>query len=259
MDVPLWRLYGLYLVAKFFNYFLPSTVGGDVMRGYELGNYTNNPAAAMASVFMERFTGLIVLVVVAVVSFISQFNIINDFRLTLAMAFAVVGLFGILWLLLDPRPIRIAEKYATFSFARKLMPKVKKFHSSLTAYRTQRRALALSIVWSFVFMFLAILNVYVSARAFHEPIPFSGVVVIVPIILVVSMVPLTFNGIGIQEWAYVLLFQLIGLPASVGLSTILLIRFKDISMALIGGLLFPYLKLSEGRSVLTSEAKETEI
>jgi uncharacterized membrane protein YbhN (UPF0104 family) len=73
------------------------------------------------------------------------------------------------------------------------------------------------------------------------------------------MVPLTFNGIGIQEWAYVLLFQLIGLPASVGLSTILLIRFKDISMALIGGLLFPYLKLSEGRSVLTSEAKETEI
>jgi uncharacterized protein (TIRG00374 family) len=257
IEVPLRRLYGLYLVARFFNNFLPSTVGGDVVRGYELGNYTKNGAAAMASVFMERFTGLVVLVIMAVIAFVSQINVIQDYRLTLAMGFAVVALLGILWLILDPRPMAIVEKFATFSFTKKIIPKVKKFHASLLDYRNQRRALVLTLLWSVIFMTLAIINVYASARAFHQPIPFWGVVVIVPIILVAAMVPLTFNGLGIQEWAYVLLFTLIGLPASVGLSTILLIRLKDYLMALIGGLIYPYLKLAQESRVNQVETSES--
>ena len=253
IHIPLWRLYGLYLVGRFFNNFLPSNVGGDIVRGYELGNYTNDGAAAMASVFVERFTGFIVLILMAVISFLTHFRFTSDMRLTLAMALAVAGLLGVLWLILDSRPLDLFEKWIRFPFFEKVYPKIRKFHASILAYRGQRRALMLSLLWSVVFMFLAILNVYISARAFHQPVSFLGMVVIVPVILVVAMVPLTFNGLGIEEWAYVLMFSLIGLPAAIGLSTIILIRGKQYLAATIGGIIYPFFKISKDRTGLPVE------
>lgn len=247
IKVPFWRLYALYLVGKFFNNFLPSNVGGDVVRGYELGNYTKDGASAMASVFMERFTGLVVLVIMAVISFISHLSLVQNTRLSMAMAFAVIGLFGILWLILDSRPLDFIDRWFKFSLVQKSIPKFRKFHTSLNTYRHHKKALLLSVLWSVIFMTLAIVNVYVSASAFYSPISFMDMVVIVPVILVVSMVPLTFNGLGIQEWAYVILFTWVGLPPSVGLSAIILIRAKDLTMAIIGGFLYPTVKLSKGK------------
>jgi uncharacterized membrane protein YbhN (UPF0104 family) len=75
--------------------------------------------------------------------------------------------------------------------------------------------------------------------AFQKPVSLAEVSVITPVILCVAMIPITVNGLGIQEWAYVLLFSWVGMPASLGLSTILFIRAKDVFMAIIGGLLYP--------------------
>jgi uncharacterized protein (TIRG00374 family) len=258
IDVPIWRLYALYLVGRFFNNFLPSNVGGDVIRGYELGNYTKDGAAAMASVFMERFTGFVVLMGLAVLSFLANLNLRGDVRLTLVMALAVIGLLSVFWLILDARPLALVTKWIKIPLVQKSIPKLQKFHTSLNAYRKHRRALALAFLWSLVFMVLAITNVYSSAMAFYRPIPLSQIAVIVPVILLVSMVPLTFNGLGIQEWAYVLLFSFIGLPGSVGLSAIILIRAKDLLFAILGGIVYPFIKLSRPITVLTSTTNSPE-
>jgi uncharacterized protein (TIRG00374 family) len=244
-DVPLARLYGLYLVGRFFNNFLPSTVGGDVVRGYELGNYTKDYSGAVASIFVERLTGFITLVILAIFSLLLHSRLLDDIRLSSAIGLAVIGLVGVLWLTLDARPLALLDRRMTFPVARKLIPKLRKFHSSLNNYRKFRRALTLALFWSFVFMFLAIANVYTSALTFHRPISFLEIAAVVPLILVVSMLPFTVNGLGLQEWAYVLLFTLIGLPASVGLSTIILIRGKNLIVAALGGLVYPLIKLSK--------------
>jgi uncharacterized protein (TIRG00374 family) len=247
IDIPLWRLYALYLVGRFFNNFLPSNVGGDVIRAYELGNYTKDGVRAMASVFVERLTGFIVLIFLAIFSLLSQFQLRSDFRLTLAVGLATVGLLVGLWLILDPRPLHWFISRIKLALFQKYVPRLQKFQASLNEYRNHRRALVLSTIWSIVFMILAITNVYSSAKAFHEEVSLFGVAIIVPVILVVAMIPLTVNGLGLQEWAYVFLFSWIGLPESVGLSTILLIRAKDIFTALIGGIFYPILKLSSSK------------
>lgn len=244
IHVPFWRLYGLYLVGKFFNNFLPSNVGGDLMRAYELGIYTGNGSLAMASIFVERITGFMVLVFMALLSFVFHPQIISDVRLISAMTFAITVLLLMLWLILDHRPLEMITRRVNFSLIHKFSPRIRKFHASLYEYRTYRRALSFSVLWSFVFMVLAILNVYISAMAFHKPISFIHMFVIVPIILVVSMIPITINGLGLQELTYVLLFSLIGLPGSVGLSTILLIRGKEILFSITGGVIYPLIKMS---------------
>jgi glycosyltransferase 2 family protein len=64
------RLFRLYLVGSFFNNFLPSMVGGDLVRAYVLGKQIESHTHSLASVFLERFAGMIALVSLATASFL---------------------------------------------------------------------------------------------------------------------------------------------------------------------------------------------
>ena len=246
LEVSFPRLFGLYMVGRFFNNFLPTTVGGDVVRGYELGNYTRDHARSMASVFVERLTGFIVLIILAIISLFSRLRSVGDIRLSLGLWAVMAGLLAALWMILDPRLLDLIERRVNLPIVQPYVPKFRKFHSGLVAYRAEKQALAAALFWSCVFMVLAIANVYASALAFYKPVSFLEIAAVVPVILVVSMLPLTFNGLGVQEWAFVLLFPWIGLPASVGLSTIVLIRAKSLLVGVLGGFVYPVIKLSKG-------------
>lgn len=246
-DVPFFYLFKLYIVGYFFNHFLPSNVGGDVIRMYELGSHIEDNAQGAASVFMERFTGLLVLALLAVFSFLTNLTLFDDTALTVAMLIMVAGVLGILWLVLDQRLLNFVERIVRFEFARKVLTRFRKFYNALQSYKSQPRVLVLSFVLSLAFYVLAILNVFFSSLTFHQPVSLLDITIIVPIIMMVAMVPLTFNGYGIQEWAYVLLYPRLGLPASVGLSAIVLIRAKNLLWAIVGGLLYPSIRLGNRR------------
>lgn len=252
-EVGFFYLVKLYIVGYFFNNFLPSNVGGDVVRMYELGSHIDDNARGAASVFMERFTGLVVLALLAAISFLTNLTLFDDTALTLAMAVVIAGMFGILWLVLDPRLLKLVERIVKFDFAQKMLGKFRKFYSALQAYREHRRAMVISLLLSVAFYVLAVLNVYFSSLTFHQPVSLLDVTVVVPIIMVVAMMPLTFNGYGIQEWAYVLLYPRIGLPATVGLSAIVLIRAKNLIAAVIGGLVYPSIRLHNQEAAADAE------
>src|SRR5205085_1159720 len=57
----------LYFIGMFFNLFLPSSVGGDVVRAWYLNARSGRGMAAAVSVFIDRFSGLLVLLALAVV------------------------------------------------------------------------------------------------------------------------------------------------------------------------------------------------
>jgi glycosyltransferase 2 family protein len=239
------RLNALYLIGKFFNTFLPSTVGGDVVRGYEIGSYTKDMGGGIASVFIDRFTGFVMLVFMAIASFFAfqQFN--QDLRISAVLLLSVVGLVGVVWLILDTRLIAKVNTLPSVPFLDKVIPKLNKFHTHLYAFKDKRAAIGWALLYSLIFMLLAIANVYTSAMAFHpEPISLIGIGLIVPILMIVSMLPISLNGIGIEDWAYVLFFSWLDLPAAVGLSTVLLIRGKSLILALLGGVIYPIFKTS---------------
>jgi glycosyltransferase 2 family protein len=251
------RLNALYLVGRFFNNFLPSTVGGDVIRIYELRRDTNDLPTATASVVVDRLTGFIALVGLAVIALLTHWRLIDDVRLKALMAMAVAGLAVLIWLIVDERPLRFVSRSIKIRPLAPFFAKLHAIHSSLNAYRHQRGVLAQALLWSLVFMLLAIGNVYTTAQAFYRPaISFLDIAAIVPILMVVSMMPLTFNGLGIEEWAYVLLFPIFGLPASVGLAAVLLVRAKALLVASIGGVIYPYMKLRAASATVQLDAGE---
>lgn len=258
--VSVWRLFLLYLVGRFFSQFLPSNVGGDVVRAYELKSDTNDLAGAAASVFMERFTGFVTLVLMTLLVLVTNVALLKNLVLAGTLLAALLAMIVILWLVIDDRPLEFLLGRLKGQFFQKYLLKLKKLHRSVQRYKDQKRAILLAMLWSVVFYAGAAIGLYINARAFHSPVPFLGMLVILPILMLVAMMPITFNGIGLQEWAYVLLFSWLGLPASVGLSVILLSRAKNTLTAVIGGIIYPAIKsknpqTQQNQVVLTGDLK----
>ena len=67
-QVRLARLTELYFVGTFFNNMLPTGIGGDVIRGYELAKDGTGAAASASSILVDRATGLITLMATALVT-----------------------------------------------------------------------------------------------------------------------------------------------------------------------------------------------
>ncbi|RMF05872.1 MAG: UPF0104 family protein [Chloroflexi bacterium] len=242
ITVSVWRLFLLYLVGRFFSQFLPSNVGGDVVRTYELKNDTDDLAGAAASVFMERFTGFVTLVLMTLFVFVTNIALLKNLVLAGTLLSALLAMTVIVWLIVDDRPLQFLLQYLKGQVFQKYLTKLKKLHRSVQCYKHQKKAITWAMLWSVVFYAGAAIGLYVNTRAFHSPVPFWGLVVILPILMLVAMMPITFNGIGLQEWAYVLLFTWLGLPASVGLSVILLSRAKNTLTAVAGGIIYPAIK-----------------
>ena len=102
--IPFRRLVHIYFVGAFFNTFLPTGFGGDVMRVVEASNDVPTHIAA-GTVIVDRLTGLLMLFVMAL--FALPFRP-ADFPMSsvlLTVGISVLGLLGG-WLLLEGKLIR---------------------------------------------------------------------------------------------------------------------------------------------------------
>ena len=240
-QLPFLALLRLYLVGVFFNNMLPTNVGGDVVRSYEVGKRISDPATGLATVFVERLTGLAVLVALAAFAVMANIDRIDSPVLMLAVASACVGLIVITWAAFTPTALDFVIRWSPAALARQL-ERLRQFQVAVRRFRGQRRLFANSLILSLVFNAGAIMYMYVAVSAFQDWVSLRGIFFVVPITMVVGMAPFAFNGVGLQEWACVLLFPRIGVPASVALSAMLLIRAITLFTSVVGGLLYLHLK-----------------
>ena len=73
-------------------------------------------------------------------------------------------------------------------------------------------------------------------RSFGIEVSFLHLLVIITLISVITMIPVSLNGLGVREASYVLFFQSIGVPEGIALSVSLLFFILVTISSLIGGL-----------------------
>jgi len=243
ITVPFSRLFVLYYVGYMFNNILPSNVGGDVVVAYELAKDTNRPFDTVASVLMNRFTGMLVLLPAAILSLIIHGQVFTDYTIVLALFAIIVASVAVLWLSLDNRPLHLLDKiFENVRIAKKVLGKLKKLQVALQVYNNNPRTLFSALGISVLFFLLMVVNVYIGCLAFSVNPSLIAILVVLPFIQVVSMLPISFGGIGLREWAYMVAFPQVGIPAAVGISVCLLLRVKWIVNGLIGGIFYPTLR-----------------
>ncbi len=259
VDVSFLRAWGLYMVGIFFSLFLPTSMGGDLIRIHELGKMTGKRAEAAASVFIERFSGMVILFLLTIFALFMQRQLLSVAWMSISLLFAVTASLALIWIIVDERPYRFIASLLKerTGFLDKILHKVDKIHAAVLEYRDDRLALFVALVNTFVFYFLAVLNVYVTALAFSAEVQFSELLVAVPLIMFIMNLPISIGGIGLMEFAFIFIFDISGYSSALALSTALLMRLKSFFDAGVGGLLYPVISGKSADSDSSAEEKDS--
>lgn len=100
------------------------------------------------------------------------------------------------------------------------------------------QSLAMSLLISIPFTLNLVLIQMLIARAFDVHLPFRIFALFVPLIAIINLLPIAFNGLGLREGIYTFLFVPIGVPAATAVSMSLAFYFLRFSAGLIGGLMY---------------------
>lgn len=185
------RLVQLYFVGMFFNLFLPTSMGGDLVRSWYLAqlNQGTNFRAALTSVISERLNGLIALLLLGCLASLLVLDTLPIWEAALLWLMASVGIGG---LILLPLASRFFERCRRLAEALSLSTQYR---------RTWAKAFALSVI----IQTAAIVQVGWLAWALDLPVMWRYLVVAVPITTIISLLPVSIAGLGLREGSLVLL------------------------------------------------------
>ncbi len=197
----------LYYMGLFFNNFLPTNIGGDVVKIWKLSKVTGKGHDAVSSVVIDRAgstLGILLLALVPTMFRLSQLGP-NVAVPIFAMFFIAVLLIAFLS---SERAVRALGRFRLFRadpFG--LRKHLKSFYYSLYQFREHKLTLALFMIWSLIYQALHILTVYFVALALDIEIPAYYYFLFVPVVMAVTMLPISLNGVGTREVTWVLLFR----------------------------------------------------
>ena len=117
--------------------------------------------------------------------------------------------------------------------------RLNRLHEAGTDFGGAWGAISLCIAQSVVIQaMLALAPFYVLLGMGNSDVGVLAFFIYVPIINVVSMIPVSLNGLGVRENSYVILFSRVGLDGELALAMSLVSFFIIFAFSLIGGFLF---------------------
>lgn len=191
-----------YLKGHLFNQGLPTSIGGDALRMLDVMQQGYPRRQALFSVLVDRVMGVSGLLVLSLAANLSQPALLPRGLFWLVNLVAVAGLAAIVVALLL-RHVRPLQGNRWLS----LLPGLSEELSRL--FRV-RRAVGLQFVLSVATQLLVALVFFCLGQAVAVEQPLSSYLVIVPMVLLLSLVPISLAGWGLREGALVGLFALLG-------------------------------------------------
>ncbi len=240
-------LSGLYVIGQFYSNVLPSSGGGDVVRaeltrrrhGDETGA-TQAPtrSTVYAAITAERFTGLFVLLALTLAVLATTPRVWNHGALTgLTLAgflFATTVMAAVASRRVGRAAARVGQRFSPLAGP---AAKLQRFQADLWAYSDHRRALAGALLQSAAFYALIAASIVAAGSCFGVLIDLRTAVAATGLVLIISLLPISINGVGLWEFAFSEVFDLFGYGRELGLAIALLIRLRDVAWSTSGYLL----------------------
>ena len=255
-SIPFLRLYRWYFIGYFYSNFLPSNVGGDVVRAWYVTRQIKSASIGLISVFAERFTGIVALLfMAATLPFflrgpwtVPSVWIVSILALIICVFLLAVGMFGQVLI----RSSLIRSGVAVLQQLMRAQSPTSPTHNIWkrtaglinrillqgqtlsSAFRQSPQKAFQVMALTFLFYALTVINVALAYRAFGIWPPLREIASVLPTALLVGMVPVSLGNLGIVEGSYVYYFGLAGMAGELTLLVGLFLRFKMLALGLIG-------------------------
>jgi uncharacterized membrane protein YbhN (UPF0104 family) len=223
VSIPVRRLTESFLVATFFNNFLPSNIGGDVVRITDTAAATRSRTLAAAVVIVDRGIGLLGLVLLAAVAAtLAPPTGAGTAPTWLLWVGFVAGLAVSVPPILAPTHIvqllsplrRIHQEW--------ISARLQQLAAVLTRFRQAPGALVGCFAGAVVVQSLLVAFYAAVAHGIGIPISAWHMAVIVPVSFLAQLMPISVNGFGVREAVFAYYFSQVGAPREGGLVVSLL-------------------------------------
>jgi uncharacterized protein (TIRG00374 family) len=248
---PYKLLFNFYFIGFFFNNFLPTSIGGDVSRAYNVAKISGKKAISIGVVLLERILGLLATLTLASVS---TFWVMKFFH-TPRIIFLTLTMFAIVIFLL----VNLLFK-RSFNFTGKLLGKITIFNigdrihrilETIHSFRNNKRTIIKAYLISLTSQILFIVMNYILAKSLNlQQVSLGFLFIVVPVSFLLSLFP-SINGLGVRDSAYVFLLTRIGVSPAEALSLSFLNTFVPILFSLYGGILLIFYRNNKSLQTLT--------
>jgi uncharacterized membrane protein YbhN (UPF0104 family) len=188
-----------YLVAGFYNMFLPANVGGDVLRAYSIRKTFPHALDSYVVVLVERVLGLVGLVLLSGIGLVIAGGSARWFGVAALVSGGVV----------------FAATAMSSAILERLVPLLPtRFRPELPPFGKPagRGAFVRALAWSFVSQSIAFAAVDVLLSSVHPSLSFWSSLEAVPLALLSLYVPISTAGLGVREAAFVVVLGKVGVP-----------------------------------------------
>ncbi len=246
--IKLSELVRLTFIGMFFNNFLPTSAGGDVVKGYYLlkDEDSDKKIDLGASVLFDRIIGTISIIIMALVAAILFYRKL-PLSSILFILFLTIFIFSLVIFLRNRNLAKRFSRFFRFYKHKTLDIQSKKIYERFHCYMHSQRMLTKSIGISFITQIFSILMNYLIIISLGARIPLFLLFVYIPLIWVFTLFP-SINGLGIREGFYVYFFKgIIGKETAFALSVLIL------GLIVLNGIIGGFIHLATGEKVRVAE------
>jgi uncharacterized membrane protein YbhN (UPF0104 family) len=222
-----------YLAGLFVGNFLPSTIGGDVLRVRRLALENGEGADTFASVVLERLSGMLVLPLITLSALLlnpglRKLETASVVAVIMSVA-ALALLVAILWMVSHPGiggRLTGSSRWQEFAGA---------VHLGAARFRRHPRAVVGVVAAALAFQLLLVLAAFFAARALDiDQVGITAVLAFLPAVAMAQTLPISLGGLGIREGALVLFLHPLGVPTGRAVALGLLVYALNLTVSLLG-------------------------
>ena len=254
VEISYFRLLSIYFVGMFFNNFLPTMVGGDLVKGYYLYKYSKKGDIALASIFMDRYSGFAALMCITALALIPGYALIKGTALPGFFIFLIGGFFAmslVIWVgPLHSWAMRILDRIHFYGINKK----IDTFYKVLMGYKRHPDILVKIFGCSALVQGGIIIGYYVLGSGLGIDVPLGYYFLFIPLTTAISMLPISLSGLGIREGAFVYLFAMVGATKEQAIALSLLWFATCALVSMIGGV--EYVRMGGRKAVREGMARQ---
>lgn len=251
IDMGWVRTWQLFMIGMFFNLFMLGSTGGDVVKMFlTMREARDNKAAALLSVFMDRVIGMMALILISLGFLYFRYDVLSHSPASSAL------LTTLLWLLAAAVVVTVGmfvgSAFGWVHYLPQWTPlrgRIVEVSAACHMYAKGWRQTIWAFLVSFPLFALFFITFYCAARAFTDALGLVDVFSVLPIVAVITAIPISVSGIGVRESLFVSLLAPFGITAAI--ATLISVTGFLINTvgSLAGGLVFLFYRPSDRASV----------
>ncbi len=219
-----------YFIGMWFNLSLPTSVGGDVVRVWYLDGKSGRKLAALASVFLERLNGLLVLIAVACVGILMAPSLVAPNELPTWIYASVWGVAG--GAVLGMAALPVLQRWQIVPLQRR-----EQMATVLGLMRVPK-VIAWATLMSILVQALGVLGLWCVGLSLGLDIPPAYYCILGPMVSLLTLLPISVNGMGVREQGTIVFLAPLAVDPASATTLAFLWFFVSVAVSLLGGLVY---------------------